>query len=70
MPLGGPALLWPHHAPSGPALACPTQALMGHWYFRAHFNAVQTKHKQLNFHKQKRKHTQVLIVLQKPQTTK
>jgi hypothetical protein len=29
MPLGGPALLCPHHVTSGPALACPTQAPHG-----------------------------------------
>jgi hypothetical protein len=29
MPLGGLALSYPHHAPSRPALACPTQASHG-----------------------------------------
>jgi hypothetical protein len=43
---------------------------MGHQYFRTHFNILQAKHKQQNFHKQKRKHMQVLMVLLKPQTTK
>jgi hypothetical protein len=25
-----------------------------HWYFRTHYNVLQAKHKQPNFHKQKR----------------
>jgi hypothetical protein len=29
MPLEGPALSCPHHAPSGPTLTCPTQAPHG-----------------------------------------
>jgi hypothetical protein len=36
-------------------LCAQLKPLMGHWYFRTHFNVLQTKHKQLNFHKQKKK---------------
>jgi hypothetical protein len=51
-------------------LRAQLKPLMGHWYFRTHINVLEAKHKQSNFYKQKRKNTQVLIVLQKPQTTK
>jgi hypothetical protein len=30
------------------------EPLMGHRYFHTHFNVIQAKHKQPNFHKQKK----------------
>jgi hypothetical protein len=46
-------------------LCAQLKSLMGHRYFHTHFNVLQTKHKQLNLYNKKRKHSQVLIVLQK-----
>jgi hypothetical protein len=58
------------HMPlDGPAPACPLMPLADQ-YFCTHFNVLQAKYKQPNFYKQKRRHSQALIVLQKPQTTK
>jgi hypothetical protein len=32
-------------------LRAQLKPLMGYWYFCTHFNILQAKHKQLNFHK-------------------
>jgi hypothetical protein len=57
-------------APSGPALACPNYPRHGPFELLYPVNALYAKHKQPNFYKQKRRHPQDLIVLQKPQITK
>jgi hypothetical protein len=36
---------------AGQHLRAQLKTLMGHWYYRSHFNVLQAKHKQLNFHK-------------------
>jgi hypothetical protein len=45
MPLGGPALLCQHHALADQHLRAQLKPLMGHWYFRTHFNVLQAKDK-------------------------
>jgi hypothetical protein len=57
------------HALWGSSTFVPTHALVN-WYFRAHFNVLQAKHKHQNLHKQQNKTFTALIVLLKPQTIK
>jgi hypothetical protein len=47
----------PSHMPlGGPVLVCPLMPL-AEQHFHIHFNVLQTKHKQSNFHKQKEAYT-------------
>jgi hypothetical protein len=52
-----------------PALACPIMPLVDQ-HFCIHFKSYKLSTYNQNFTKNKRKHQQALIVLQKPQTTK